>query len=424
MGGPLRHAPGAAALGDELGALQGRPGLARGGPAREGARGARPPAPVGAGARRPPPAAHRGRGRAALLGGRGDRLVQALQVRHALHGVPGRAPLPAPSAAHPARGPGRARRVRSGDHEGGGPLPLRPAPAPRAPAEDEPVGGPVPRPRGPSRRTLHPPHPPARRRRRRRLRAEVVRPRRARARDHSRAAGRRAAGRLRAGGGARGRGRGPALGPPGRRRAGAAALGRPEPALGRGPRRPPIDGGSAGGVLRGGGRGQEPRLRPRAPGGAPMSPVRGAFSRRLLPIALPLALLGVGAAPYVPWEDLTEADALYDLATRFATVDGHRVHYPTPTGELATALAQRADVAALRHLAEARRELGDLQGELVAMGKWAEAARWAAAQGRMEFAFQAAGRALPGLAVDTRRALADEEVRWADAHPEAADPVT
>jgi len=164
-----------------------------------------------------------------------------------------------------------------------------------------------------------------------------------------------------------------------------------------------------------------------------MSPVRGAVSRRGLPIVLPLAVLGVGAAPYVPWEDLTGTDALYDLATRFAIVDGHRVHYPTPTGELATALAQRVDAAALRHLAEARRELGDVQGALVAMGRWAEAegpaawaeaARWAAAQGRMEFAFQAAARALPGLAVDARRALADEEVRWADAHPEAADPVT
>jgi len=163
-----------------------------------------------------------------------------------------------------------------------------------------------------------------------------------------------------------------------------------------------------------------------------MSPVRGAVRRRLLPIVLPLALLGMGAAPYVPWEDLTGTDALYDLATRFAIVDGHRVHYPTPTGELATALAQRVDAAALRHLAEARRELGDVQGALVAMGRWAEAegpdawaeaARWAAAQGRMEFAFQAAARALPLLAVDARRALADEEVRWADAHPEAADPV-
>src|SRR6266511_5998608 len=77
MGGPLCHAPGEAALRDELAALQGRPGLSRGGPPREGARGARPAAPVGAGTRRPPPAAHRGRGRAARLGGRGDRPLQA-----------------------------------------------------------------------------------------------------------------------------------------------------------------------------------------------------------------------------------------------------------------------------------------------------------------------------------------------------------
>ncbi|HSB60251.1 MAG TPA: hypothetical protein VLI67_00935, partial [Vicinamibacteria bacterium] len=189
-----------------------------------------------------------------------------------------------------------------------------------------------------------------------------------------------------------------------------------------------------------------------------MRPARRAASRRAPALALPLAILGLGAAPYVAWEDLTEADALYGLATRFAAVDGHRVHYPTPTGELATALALRAEDGAcssstphpipphvgggegccacgsviLRHLAEARRELGDLPGALVAMEKWAEAegpeawaeaARWAAAQSRMELAFRAASRALPGLDPEARRALADEQVRWADAHPEAADPM-
>ena len=66
-----------------------------------------------------------------------------------------------------------------------------------------------------------------------------------------------------------------------------------------------------------------------------MSPVRGAITRRLLPIVLPLAALGMGAAPYVPWEDLTGTDALYDLATRFAIVDDHecegaKFHSPQP----------------------------------------------------------------------------------------------
>jgi hypothetical protein len=153
---------------------------------------------------------------------------------------------------------------------------------------------------------------------------------------------------------------------------------------------------------------------------------------RVLLVALPVAALGLGAASYVPWEDLTEADGLYALATRFATVDGHRVHYPTPTAELAAALQARADSASLRHLAEARRELGDLPGALAALGKWAEAegpeawaeaARWGAARGEIVFAFSSAARALPGLPVDDRRTLADEQVRWADAHPEAADPL-
>jgi hypothetical protein len=154
--------------------------------------------------------------------------------------------------------------------------------------------------------------------------------------------------------------------------------------------------------------------------------------RRALLILGPVALLGLGAAPYVPWEDLTEADALYALATRFSSVGGHRVHYPTPTAELLAALEQSADRAAPRHLAEARREMGDLPGALAALEKWAEAegpeawaeaARWAAAQGQMQFAMSAAGRAIPGLAPDEKRSLADDRVRWADAHPEAADPL-
>ena len=41
-----------------------------------------------------------------------------------------------------------------------------------------------------------------------------------------------------------------------------------------------------------------------------------AFAWLLLPVAL-------GAASFVPWEDLAEGDAIYALATRFATVDGH-----------------------------------------------------------------------------------------------------
>ncbi len=143
-----------------------------------------------------------------------------------------------------------------------------------------------------------------------------------------------------------------------------------------------------------------------------------------------LGLAGVGASSYVPWEDLTEADWLYTLATRFATVDGHRVHYPTPTAELAQALEGRSESAALRHLAEARLEQGDRPGAVAAIERWAEAegapawaetARWGASHGDMPLAFRAAAKALPGLPSDEQRRLADEQVEWADLHPELAD---
>ena len=152
---------------------------------------------------------------------------------------------------------------------------------------------------------------------------------------------------------------------------------------------------------------------------------------RTLLVALPLALVG-GSAARIPWTDLTEADWVFALATRFASVDGHRVHYPTPTAELAKLLEARSEAAALRHLAEARLELGDRAGALAAMEKWAaaqgpeawaETARWAYARLEIAAAFRAAERALPGLAEEARRALADERIRWADRHPDQADRV-
>ena len=80
----------------------------------------------------------------------------------------------------------------------------------------------------------------------------------------------------------------------------------------------------------------------------------------------------------VPWTELTEADALASTLVRKAVVDGRTVHYPTPTRELAAQLEARAAsggaaaLAALRHLAEARRELGDLPGAEEAFGRWAD----------------------------------------------------
>ena len=152
--------------------------------------------------------------------------------------------------------------------------------------------------------------------------------------------------------------------------------------------------------------------------------------KRLL--LVPLAAFGVGAYAYVPWEDLTEADRLFAVATRFTEIDGRRVHYPTPTVELEAALEAMPDPAAQRHLAEARRELGDLPGALEALERWAEAegapawaeaARWGASHGQVAFAFRAASRARSGLSADEKHRLLDEEVGWADAHPEAADPL-
>ncbi len=143
------------------------------------------------------------------------------------------------------------------------------------------------------------------------------------------------------------------------------------------------------------------------------------------------AALGI-AATQVPWTELTEADWIYGLATRFSQLEGHQVHYPTPTAELARLLEGRQETAALRHLAEARLNLGDRKGALEAMERWAQAegaaawdetARWAASHRMPEAAFRAAEKALPGLAEAPRSALAEARIRWAEANPEAMDPL-
>ena len=153
--------------------------------------------------------------------------------------------------------------------------------------------------------------------------------------------------------------------------------------------------------------------------------------KRSFALWLPLALVGLPAVR-IPWAELTEADWSYGLATRFAQVEGHAVHYPTPPAELARLLEARGDAGALRELAEARAALGDPKGALAAMEQWAgregaaawaETARWAAARQQLPAAFQAAERALPGLAPEPRRALADERILWAQQHPDLADPI-
>ena len=161
------------------------------------------------------------------------------------------------------------------------------------------------------------------------------------------------------------------------------------------------------------------------------------MTRRTRRAALTLLLAGTAAgaalasAP-IAWEDLSESDWLYSLATRFADLDGHRVHYPTPTAELVPLLEQRVETAAKRQLADARLALGDRAGAIASIeawaesegpGAWADTARWGAQQGEMALAFRAAARALPGLEAPEKRTLASERIAWADAHPDAADPL-
>lgn len=145
------------------------------------------------------------------------------------------------------------------------------------------------------------------------------------------------------------------------------------------------------------------------------------------------------AASLVPWTDLTDADALSSALVRKAVVDGRTIHYPTPTKELAAELEARSAaggetaLAALRHLAEARRELGDLAGAEEALsrwaagsggGAWAEAASWGARYRRWPFAFSAATSAIASDAPEPlRRSVATERIGWADADPSLADPL-
>ncbi len=154
---------------------------------------------------------------------------------------------------------------------------------------------------------------------------------------------------------------------------------------------------------------------------------------------LALGAIGAMGASHLPWEDMTSADWIYSVATRFATVDGHLVHYPTPTAELARLLEGRKEAGALRHLAEAKLSLGDRAGALAAMEKWSEAegaaspaagaqawaesARWAAAHLEMAAAFRAADKALPGLPPDEKIALSRDRITWAERHPDLADAI-
>ena len=146
--------------------------------------------------------------------------------------------------------------------------------------------------------------------------------------------------------------------------------------------------------------------------------------------------------------DLTDADAITAIVSRTATIEGRLVRYPTPTRELAAALETRLAAPsgavsprdALRHLAEARRELGDLPGAEDALTRWAqgsssgggaewnEVARWAARYRRWALARTAATKALDssmtkdGFTLEARKRLATDRIDWAREDRAAGDP--
>jgi hypothetical protein len=143
--------------------------------------------------------------------------------------------------------------------------------------------------------------------------------------------------------------------------------------------------------------------------------------------------LGATTRPIVSWDDLTEVDWLFSLATRFSLLDGHKVHYKTPTAELASLLEARSEADAVRHLAQAQMDLGQRDKALATMEKWAstgvgsegagwdDAARWAWSYGAHEAAFRFADRGVSALKGEAQRALANLRVEWAQEQPALRD---
>ena len=141
-------------------------------------------------------------------------------------------------------------------------------------------------------------------------------------------------------------------------------------------------------------------------------------------------LLGAAEKPVIPWEELTPLDWLYSLATRFAVVDSHQVHYKTPTAELAGLLESRPEPEALRHLAQAQMDLGQRGKALATIeawankwaaaepqasgGAWDDAARWAWSYGAHEEAFRFADHAIPALRGNPQTELANLRIQWAE----------
>ena len=159
----------------------------------------------------------------------------------------------------------------------------------------------------------------------------------------------------------------------------------------------------------------------------------GGLKRRFLIATSALLIATVGVKARVPWDELAPGDWLFELATRFSTVDGHRVHYKTPTAELKAALERRPEHDALRHLAQAQMDLGQRDTAIATMERWAqgaleakgeayaEAANWASTYGAHEAAFRFADVAVDSLHGSEAKAMANQRVTWAELHPELRD---
>ena len=165
---------------------------------------------------------------------------------------------------------------------------------------------------------------------------------------------------------------------------------------------------------------------------------RGKPLMRLSALSLAgVVFLAASGKPVIPWEDLTEVDWLYQLATRFSLIDSHKVHYKTPTAELASLLESRPEPEALRHLAQAQMDLGQRDKALATIEKWAttwaasnpdsagagwdEAARWAWTYGAHPHAFRFADQAISLLKGEAQRATANLRVDWAEQQPALRD---